>query len=176
MISWRKSNININKPDELNIEREYRETSTEVKVMKKTGVLISLLIFILVPSQIYAQPDVECPKLKTFENTTMEDKDELLKALKVIVPDIYAEGEYGELYSEWEVITALPFPKTVGKEKDEAYYEMAKNFCGEEIADKSWLVRLYFPKWEGISASALEGQIFLAKSKDNEWFVWFRYH
>ncbi|MGP4040948.1 hypothetical protein ACTWP4_13775 [Gracilibacillus sp. D59] len=144
--------------------------------MKKTGVLISLLIFILVPSQIYAQPDVECPNLKKLENTTIKDKDDLLKALKEIVPDIYQKGENGELYSEWEVRTALPFPKTVGKEIDEAYYGMAKNFCGKEIADKSWLVRLYFPKWEGISASALEGQIFLAKSKDDEWFVWFRYH
>jgi hypothetical protein len=50
---------------------------------------------------------------------------------------------------------------------------MAKNFCGKEIADRSWLVRVYFPKWEGKSASNLEGQIFLAKSKEKGWFVWF---
>ncbi len=144
--------------------------------MKKIVVLISLLIFVLVPNQIYAQSEVACPKLEDLKDTTIKNKDELLKELKQIIADTYVEGEHGDLYSEWELRTVLPFPKTVGRKQDEIYYEMAKNFCGQEVADKSWLVRLYFPKWEGISASALEGQIFLAKNKDDEWFVWFRYH
>ncbi|MEE3952767.1 hypothetical protein [Peribacillus frigoritolerans] len=51
---------------------------------------------------------------------------------------------------------------------------MAKTFCGKEIAEKSWLVRLDFPKAPG--ANLAQGQIFLAKSKEKGWFVWFRYH
>ena len=134
-----------------------------------------LLFFTFVPSLIHAQSDVKCPDVKQLEKTSMKDKEELLKALKEIVPATYQKGEHGEMFSEWEVITALPFPKTAEK-KDAVYDEMAKNFCGEAVAEQSWLVRLYFPKWEGKSASALEGQIFIAKDKEDGWFVWFRYH
>ncbi|MEN2766911.1 hypothetical protein [Ornithinibacillus xuwenensis] len=145
--------------------------------MKRFGVIAMLITFIIfVPSNIYAQPNVECPKLKHLEETSIKDKDELLNALSSIVPNTYEKGEYGELFSEWDIVTALPFPKTVRQVNDEVYYGMAKNFCGEAVANKSWLVRLYFPKWEGKSASALEGQIFLSKSKGKGWFVWFRYH
>lgn len=145
-----------------------------MKILGVIAMLISVITF--VPSLNYAQADIECPEIEHLKATTIDDKDELVSALRGIVPDTYGKGEYGELYSEWEVLSVLPFPKTVGLENDEVYYEMAKNFCGEAVADKSWLVRLYFPKWEGKSASALEGQIFLSKSKENEWFVWFRYH
>ncbi|MFD2655205.1 hypothetical protein [Gracilibacillus thailandensis] len=144
--------------------------------MKKIVALISLGIFILVPHQLYAQSEVACPKLENLQETTIKDKDDLLKKLKQIVDQTYVEGEYGHMYSEWELRTALPFLETIGREQEGIYYEMAKNFCSQEVADKSWLVRLYFLKWEGLSASALEGQIFLAKNKEDRWFVWFRYH
>jgi hypothetical protein len=145
--------------------------------MKKLSVAAMLITFItFVPSNNYAQTVVECPKIKQLEETSIKDKDELLNALRIIVPNTYEKDEYGELFSEWEILTALPFPKTVGQENNEVYYEMAKNFCGEAVANKSWLVRLYFPKWEGKSASASEGQLFLSKSKEKGWFVWFRYH
>ncbi len=124
---------------------------------------------------VNAQP-AKCPNLNELEDTNIEDRDEILKALETLVPLTYETGELAEMYTQWKVITAVPFPNTVGNAKDESYYGMAKNFCGEEIANKSWLVRLYFPKFEGISASALEGQIFVAKSKEQGWFVWFRYH
>ena len=77
-------------------------------------------------------------------------------------------------YTEWNVVTAKPFPKTVGNEEEEDYFGMAKTFCGKEIAEKSWLVRLDFPKAPG--ANLAQGQIFLAKSKEKGWFVWFQYH
>ncbi|WP_251025479.1 MULTISPECIES: hypothetical protein [unclassified Bacillus (in: firmicutes)] len=51
---------------------------------------------------------------------------------------------------------------------------MAKTFCSKEIAEKSWLIRLDFPKATG--ANLGQGQIFLAKSKEKGWFVWFQYH
>ncbi|WP_085991254.1 hypothetical protein [Oceanobacillus senegalensis] len=143
--------------------------------MKKIAIILTLILFIFVPNQIYAQPDIKCPNAKQLKETSIKEKDELRKALEQIVPDTYEKGELGDMFSEWEILTALPFQDTVSS-KDEVYYKMAKTFCGETIANKSWLVRLYFPKWEGKSASALEGQIFLAQNKDDEWFVWFRYH
>lgn len=123
----------------------------------------------------HAQP-TECPKVNEMEKTTIYDKMGLLKELQTIVPNTYQNREFAKFYNGWRVITAAPFPLTVSKEQDKAYYGMAINFCGKEVADRSWLVRLYFPKWEGKSASNLEGQIFLAKSKEKGWFVWFRYH
>ncbi|WP_244513499.1 hypothetical protein [Oceanobacillus limi] len=146
--------------------------------MKKLSIFLSsFLLLLMIPLPIGAEPDVKCPTVDQLAETSLDDKDDLLEALEKIVPDTYGEGDYGNFYSEWEVKTAKPFPKTVGEEEEEAYYGMAKNFCDEEVANKSWLVKLYFPRWEGKSASALEGQIFLAKSKEKgDWFVWFRYH
>lgn len=146
--------------------------------MRKFGVVLFLIstIFFCVANPVYAKSDVSCPDINHLVETSIKDRDDLLDELDSIVSNTYEQGDDGELYSDWELITALPFPETVGHEHDEVYYEMAKNFCGEEIANESWLVRLHFPKWEGKSTSASEGQIFLAKNEDNKWFVWFRYH
>ncbi|QOY34670.1 hypothetical protein AWH56_018350 [Anaerobacillus isosaccharinicus] len=143
--------------------------------MKKLLILIFIFLFFSIPISVYAQPE-KCPDVSDLEDVTVEGRAEFLKALETLIPLTYEKGELAEFYSDWKVITALPFPKTVGREKDEGYYGMAKNFCGKEVADKSWLARIYFPKWEGISASSLEGQIFVAKSKEKGWYVWFRYH
>lgn len=134
-----------------------------------------MLITLSIPLTVHAQPET-CPNVNELEKVTIDDKDDFLKALETIIPETYEKGDMADKYSEWRIRTALPFPKTVGIETDEIYYEMAKNFCGNEVADKSWLARVYFPKWEGISVSASEGQIFVAKSKEKGWFVWFRYH
>jgi hypothetical protein len=122
----------------------------------------------------YAQP-VKCPNINDLKLTSLKNKKEVIDALQKIVPQTY-NGKLAKFYTEWRVITATPFPLTVGNEINEGYYGMAKHFCGNAVADRSWLVRLYFPKWEGKSASALEGQLYLAKSKEKGWFVWFRYH
>jgi hypothetical protein len=136
-------------------------------------IIISTFSFTLIIA--HAQPS-ECPRVNELVETSNKDKTDFLKALQTIVPKTYQKGEFAKFYTDWRVITATPFPLTVGNEKNEGYYGMAKNFCGKAVADRSWLVRLYFPKWEGKSASNLEGQIFLAKSKEKGWFVWFRYH
>jgi hypothetical protein len=149
--------------------------------LKKVSILLLIISTILtLPLETHAQPEVKCPNINELAVTSINDKQELINALNTIVPQIYEATEFGqthkEYYSKWEIITALPFPKTVGRKRDENYYGMAKNFCGKEVADRSWLVRLYFPKFEGESASALEGQLFIAKSKEKSWIVWFRYH
>lgn len=141
--------------------------------MIKRQILIFAVVALLVPLTANAQPET-CPNSQELEE--VQDHEEFLRALQTVVPETYQKGELAEMYTDWRVITALPFPKTVGREQDEIYYEMAKNFCGKEVAEKSWLARLYFPKWEGTSVSALEGQIFVAKSQQQGWFVWFQYH
>jgi hypothetical protein len=136
-------------------------------------IIIPLLFFGSI--QGHAQPK-ECPVLSELLETSKSDKKEVTEALKTLIPKIYGTGldDYPDMYTKWNVVTAIPFPETVGNKKEEDYFEMAKTFCGEEIAEKSWLVRLDFPKAPG--ANLAQGQIFLAKSKEKGWFVWFRYH
>jgi hypothetical protein len=143
--------------------------------MQWTGSLLlffTLSIFAVIDS--HGQP-TKCPNVNELKETSINEREEFIKALHKIVPQTYT-GELAKSYTNWRVITATPFPLTTENEKDKGYYGMAKNFCGKAVADRSWLARLYFSKWEGKSASNLEGQIFLAKSKEKGWFVWFRCH
>ena len=118
-----------------------------------------------------------CPRESNLVETSNEDREELTKALGTLIPETYIQGdENGEYYSDWSIITVTPLPMTIGSQKDDIYYEIAKNFCGKEVANKSWLIQMNFPQWEGVSASNTEGQIFVAKTKEKGWFVWYRYH
>jgi hypothetical protein len=128
---------------------------------------------IVTSNTTYAQPK-ECPSPHTLEVVSIENIHEVEKALRKLVPIAYEVGEFPELYSEWEIISLKPFPRTEENKEDEDYYGMAKHFCGKEVADRSWLVRLNFPKVKAASAS--QGEIFIAKKEDSGWFVWFKYH
>lgn len=77
-----------------------------------------------------------------------------------MISKTYKSDSFPNIYSEWEVVTAAPFPMAAGKKEEESYYGMAKYFCGKEIADKLWLVRLDFPKAPG--ASLGQGQVFFS--------------
>ena len=137
--------------------------------------ILIISLFTLVSFEAYAQPE-NCPVLSELEKTSLKDKKEVVEALNTLIPKTYGTGldDLPDLYTKWNVVTAKPFPKTVGNKIEEGYFGMAKTFCGKEIAEKSWLVRLDFPKAPG--ADLAQGQIFLAKSKEKGWFVWFRYH
>lgn len=135
--------------------------------------IVLLVTFIAGANHTNAQPK-ECPDPQTLERVSIENVDEVEKALRILIPIAYEVGEFPELYSEWEIISLKPFPSTVGVKVDEDYYGMAKHFCGNEVADRSWLVRLHFPKVKAASGS--QGQIFIAKKEENGWFVWFKYH
>lgn len=142
--------------------------------MKVSVLLICLLLFSSLGStRSYAQP-VECPNAKDLLDVPVEEVNQVINSLKVLVPTLYEVGEFPEYYSKWELDTIKPFPLTLKNSDERDYYEMAKNFCGKEVADRSWLVRLHFPRVKAASAS--QGQIFLAKKKNNGWFVWFKYH
>ncbi|WP_336060105.1 hypothetical protein [Peribacillus frigoritolerans] len=124
--------------------------------------------------QGYAQPK-ECPVLSELEKTSIKDKKEVIEVLNTLIPKTYGKlDDFPDIYTKWDVVTAKPFPKTVGNKDEEDYFGMAKTFCGKEVAGKSWIVHLDFPKAPG--ASLAQGQIFLAKNKEKGWFVWFRYH
>ncbi|MFC5605069.1 hypothetical protein [Sporosarcina koreensis] len=137
--------------------------------------IITISFLFIHSTQGYAQPK-ECPVLSELMQTSIKDRKEVIEALNTLIPKTYGTGldEYPGMYTEWNVVTAKPFPKTVGNKDEEDYFGMAKNFCGKEIAEKSWLVRLHFPKAPG--ADLAQGQIFIAKNKEKGWFVWFRYH
>lgn len=145
-------------------------------ILKKLPVLILMIsLFILVSYKSYAQPK-NCPVLSELEKTSIKDKKEVIEALNTLIPITYGTGidDFPDMYTKWNVVTAKPFPETVGIKQEEDYFGMAKTFCGKEIAEKSWLVRLNFPKAPG--ADLAQGQIFIAKSKEKSWFVWFQYH
>ncbi|MEK4485693.1 hypothetical protein MHH81_08820 [Psychrobacillus sp. FSL H8-0484] len=137
--------------------------------------ILIISLFTLVSFEAYAQPK-NCPVLSELEKISLKDKKEVIEALNTLIPKTYGTGleDLPDLYTKWNVVTAKPFPKTVGNKIEEGYFGMAKTFCGKEIAEKSWLVRLDFPKAPG--ADLAQGQLFLAKSKEKGWFVWFRYH
>jgi len=144
-----------------------------MKMLTILTITIPILFFGLI--QGYAQPK-ECPVLSELEQTSIKDRKEVIEALNTLIPKTYGTGidDFPDIYTEWNVVTAKPFPKTVGIKEEEDYFGMAKTFCGKEIAEKSWLVRLDFPKAPG--ANLAQGQLFLAKSKEKGWFVWFQYH
>ncbi|WP_235821718.1 hypothetical protein [Gottfriedia acidiceleris] len=137
--------------------------------------MITIIMWSLGSIQVHAQP-TKCPVLSDIDKTSMKNQKEVIEVLNTLIPKTYGTGleDLPDIYSKWNVVTAKPFPKTVGVKEEEVYFGMAKYFCGKEIAEKSWLVRLDFPKAPG--ANLAQGQIFLAKSKEKGWFVWFRYH
>ncbi|MEH7454180.1 hypothetical protein [Gottfriedia acidiceleris] len=137
--------------------------------------MVTIVMWSLGSIQVHAQP-TKCPVLSDLDKTSMKNQKEVIEVLNTLIPKTYGTGleDLPDIYTKWNVVTAKPFPKTVGVKEEEDYFGMAKHFCGKEIAEKSWLVRLDFPKAPG--ANLAQGQIFLAKSKENGWFVWFRYH
>ncbi|WP_255488184.1 hypothetical protein [Ornithinibacillus hominis] len=80
----------------MNKHKRYWDISIEVKFMKIVGVIAMLISVIpFVPSLNYAQADIECPEIEHVKETTIDDKDELVSALQIIVPDIYGKGSMG---------------------------------------------------------------------------------
>lgn len=139
--------------------------------MKTLGLFFFIIFFFNLESfEVHAQPK-ECPVLIELDQTSIKDRKEVIEALNTLIPKTYGTGidDFPDIYTKWNVVTAKPFPKTVDNNEEKDYFGMAKTFCGKEIAEKSWLIRLDFPKAPG--ASLAQGQIFLAKSKEKGWFV-----
>lgn len=134
---------------------------------------VNILIFLVLAAAIEFPIQAKgCPDPEKLVETSLNDSEDLFRALETIVPDLYK----GKEFSKWEAVSITPFPLTVGKQDEEIYFQIAKNYCGGKVAEKSWLVRLHFPKMETGSASMSEGQLFVSKSKESDWFVWYQYH
>jgi hypothetical protein len=144
--------------------------------MRTLGLLLFTISFFTFGAfEVHAEPK-QCPVLSELVQTSIKDRKEVIEALNTLIPKTYGTGldDFPDMYTRWNIVTVKPFPETVGIKEEEDYFGMAKTFCGKEIAEKSWLVRLDFPKAPGTNLA--QGQIFLAKSEEKGWFVWFRYH
>jgi len=93
---------------------------------------------------------------------------ELYNAVNEIVPKVYSESEK---FKTWRLSTITPLKKAPLK----SYYGLGEHFCGKNEASKSWFVEILFPKFLP-AFDASHGQLFIAKTKQNEWFAWFRFH
>ena len=91
----------------------------------------------------------KCPVLSELK-TSIKDRKEVIEALNTLIPKTYGTGidDFPDMYTKWNVVTAKPFPKTIGNKEEKLFWN-GKTFCGKEIAEKSWLVRLDFPKAPG---------------------------
>jgi len=139
--------------------------------MRKILMTLIIFIFICPTISLGAKPDgLECPKTEMLMKTTEKDKNELLNALNEIIPKVYGSSPD---YKEWRIEIIKPMPNLTGFEEN--YYEMAINFCGKEVADHSWFVRLRFPRLLPAQSASL-GELYIVKKKNNKWFAWFQYH
>lgn len=57
---------------------------------------------------------------------------------------------------------------------DTPYHGIAAHACGTTVADRSWVVFVYFPKLSW-SADMSQGIDYLART-DTGWHIWWRYH
>ncbi|MGC9933828.1 hypothetical protein [Priestia aryabhattai] len=110
--------------------------------------------------------EAKCPKL-SLVNVNANHREEVLLALKKLVPKAYPYKEY----NSWKVEEARPLssPKTF-----RPYYNLAKDLCGTDVAENSWFIQLHFPKISP-GGSASTGIMFIAKNSQDQWIVWYTY-
>lgn len=137
--------------------------------MKK---IIILLIILIWPSLAIAKEraEINCPDPNTILETTSEDEEKLIHALKELIPKVYGSNQK---YREWKIELFKPMRNLTGNHK--VYAEMATNFCGKEVANRSWFVRVRFPKLLPAESASL-GEIYVVQDKQHRWSVWFQYH
>lgn len=135
--------------------------------MKKlTRYFLALLIMTLslpFTGSVYANSTQQnCPDpINLVESYSLQ---EVRLAVQKLVPQKFpAEDIVG-----WQIIKIQPL-KEAGN-----YYGIGKTYCGKEVADKSWFVEVFFPKFAP-SESASKYQLFLAKDKEKGWSIWFVY-
>ncbi|MBS4208651.1 hypothetical protein KHA95_11375 [Bacillus sp. FJAT-50079] len=113
---------------------------------------------------------INCPKAEEIMKTSSQEKEDLLRALQTIIPEMYDDRTE---YKEWRVEVLSPMVDLSGYEK--IYRDMAVHFCGENVANHSWFVRIRFPHLLPAQSASL-GELFILKNNQGQWFPWFRYH
>ena len=139
--------------------------------MKKIFLSFIMILF-TIPSltMAYEQIEIKCPNPNKLLQATEDDQEKLMNALHELIPKVYGTSQE---YKEWRIEVIKPMRELTGENHD--YYEMAKNFCGEEVANLSWFVRLRFPKLLPAQSASL-GEIYVVQDKQHNWIVWFQYH
>ncbi|WP_028403457.1 hypothetical protein [Ectobacillus panaciterrae] len=138
--------------------------------MRKIFVFLCLLL--MVPfshASAEASGNTVCPKTQLLQEPSNQDKEELNAALShYLISKVYGRNPK---YLDYRLEVITPMKELKGTDK--SYYYMAIQNCGREVANRSWFVRLRFPKMHN---AASFGEIFVVKDQTNQWSVWFRYH
>ncbi len=146
-------------------KRAYYRRGEEMKIVMICFVLL------LTATSVQAEQVVKtvCPKTEILSVLTEQDKQELLRELpRSIIPKLYGKNPK---YLDYQAEVIMPMQNLQGVEK--SYYYMAIQNCGRDIANRSWFVRIRFPKMQNAYSFS---EIFLAKKQNNEWIVWYQYH
>lgn len=118
-------------------------------------------------SKTVSEQSESCPNVADLVNPGPHAAKEIRAALPKLIRKTYGNDPR---YRVWEVKRMI----SLADPESSPYSDMAKQQCGEEVAERSWLVELFFPKFLP-SSSLSQGQIFVAKTKKG-WMVWYRYH
>lgn len=71
-------------------------------------------------------------------------------------------------WRDYEIRAAYPASRREG------FGLVVVGMCGQEVANRTWIVELHFPRLEP-SASLSQGQAFVSRFASG-WRVWYRYH
>ncbi len=140
--------------------------------MKKIFITSLILLFIF-PNLTFGESSIvnpKCPPTSNLIKPNVKDKDELIGALNEIIPNVYGTDP---VYKEWRIEGIQPALNLTGFEK--TYYKIAITYCGKEVADHSWFVRLRFPKLLPSYVVSL-GEIYIVKDRNGKWMPWFQFH
>ncbi|KQL34480.1 MULTISPECIES: hypothetical protein [Bacillaceae] len=139
--------------------------------MKKI-LLTSFMLLFMIPSTTYGESlvNAKCPPTENLQKPNIKDKDELISALNDIIPKIYGTDLN---HKEWRIEKIQPAASLTGFEKH--YFGIAVTFCGKEVANHSWFVRLIFPRMLP-AVSAATGELYIVKDRNDNWIPWFQYH
>lgn len=141
--------------------------------MKITLFFVIILLCIM-PLNIKAETDLpyikpKCPATEMLAKSKDDNKEAILQKLNELIPDAYPYN----VYNEWIIKEALPLRSLIGVPFDDAYYRMAQKLCNKKVADYSWLVKVQFPKL--LPSTSASGVMFIVKTKDKGWHVWYTY-
>ena len=141
----------------------------------KNILTVTFILLFMFPNVIFSESIVsianpKCPLTENLVKPNLKDKKELISALNKIIPKVYGADSN---YKEWRIEKIEPASSLTGFEKN--YYGIAVTFCGKEVANYSWFVRLRFPKLLPAQSASL-GEIYIVKDRKNGWIPWFQYH
>ncbi|XZF75581.1 hypothetical protein ACSBO6_18685 [Bacillus sp. AL-1R] len=141
----------------------------------KSILMVTFILLFTIPNVVFSESiesiaNPKCPQTENLVKPNFKDKKELISALSKIIPKVYGTDSN---YKEWRIERLEPASSLTGFEKN--YYGIAVTFCGKEVANYSWFVRLRFPKLLPAQSASL-GEIYIVKDINKGLIPWFQYH